>query len=175
MKNKLSVWKNKKGSWVDLIFIVIIIFAFIVISIVAKLGLSSISTGFNESGNLGDESYQYIADSDHRMGNVLDGIFLMVVFGLVLAIVFGVFVLKVHPAFFFIAFILLILLGVVFIILSDAFGDVTDSEPLYDTRHDNFPIMNYILENFVGFFIGLSVLIAVLLYAKWKGVIGGGI
>jgi len=157
--------KNKKGSIIDIPLIIIVVFAFIVVSLTGMLVFTSMNDALQNSTSIANQSKIIMNDNYTRYPNIFDGIITFFFIGLSLASIIGAFLIKTHPAFAILSFIILLVFVLVAAVFSNAYETLTVGTAL-SAAANNFPASTFFLGNFVWYIMIISIVIAVVMYAK---------
>lgn len=157
---------KKRGSLLDPILVVIVLFA---LGFTAVLGFK-ISGAINDNiqeTNVLDAQQKAIVQANHDSYVSVFDIGFLIAFVLLLgAIVIGAFMIDTHPIFFPIFLFLAIFIIILAAILGNVFYDATTGE-LADAR-GSFPIIIFVMNNFVKVIVITILAAAGALYAKFK-------
>lgn len=155
---------KKRGSLLDPLLIIIVLF---VLGFVAVLGFK-ISGAINDNiqaSTVLDDSQKQIVQANHdAYVSVWDIGFLIAFIFLLGGIVIGAFLIDTHPVFFPIFLFLAILLIFVAAIMGNVFYDATTGE--LATERVSFPIIIFVMDNFVKIIVITVLAAAGALYAK---------
>jgi len=158
------MFKNKKGSMLDLFFIVSIMFAFAIIILVGWLVMSNVNDKFQTKLD-GDVAKTTIQESTNRYVDIFDGIFLFVFFGSFIGVIIGSLFLDTHPAFFIVSIIILIILCILVAIFANAYGEIASADKIRDFG-DDFTFIPFIMQYFVQIIIVMFCSVSIALYSK---------
>lgn len=155
---------NKKGSAFDVIYILVVVFIFIVITLIAFKVYNEWSEGGatkinNPTSNIATAKVGTAITS-------LDMVFGFLIGMLIILVIISAFTIDTHPAFFVVTLILLIIA----IILAVAFSNIyeTISQEKLPTEAASFPIANYLMGNLPMIALIAIIIVAIVLYAKFK-------
>lgn len=155
---------NKKGTILDFLYIVVILFIFGIVSMIMFPVFKEVNRGLNESG-VPVEQLQLSVDIEDKYVNITDGIFLFILIGLSIATLIGAFMINTYPAFYPIAAFLLGIFAIVNSILSNAFSEVADAPTISDYS-SQFLITNFVMNNLPVIMLVISFIIVIVLLAK---------
>ena len=119
--------KGKRGSWLDMIYLSIILLGLSITIIVGLMVLNNIRTSFEGNSGIDSTGVGWMNELEGKYVKVFDGIFLFVMIGVTLAALVGAFMIRSHPAFFWVFFILLIIMVVLNAIFSNVYDDIADT------------------------------------------------
>lgn len=157
---------NKRGaSLTDLILLVVIAFAFVIITIIGAKSFSSINDELQASDDISATAKGIIDDANTTYVSAFDGIFLFMFIGLGVALFIGAFMLDSHPVFYFFALFLLALTSLIAMILGNVYVDFAATDEYSDTVAE-FTIIPFVMSNFLNIIIALGFLLIIGLYAK---------
>ena len=156
--------KNKKGTILDFLYLVIILFIFAIISVIMYPVFVEVNQGLNESG-VHAEQLQNSVDVQNKYVGITDGIFLFILVGLSIAALIGAMMINTHPAFYPIAAFLLALFAIINGILSNAFTAVAEAPVIVDYS-GQFLITNFVMGYLPWIILIISFIVAIVLFAK---------
>jgi len=169
--------KNKKGTWLDVILIIIVLFALSITIPLGKLIISEVRDGFidlNSTTPGVSEATDILIENDDRYAAVWDGLFLTILVLVFFGTIVSSFFIRSHPLFYIVG----MLVQTIFVFLSMIFGDAIDeiySTGVFPNITSNFPIITQIMGNFPFYMFLFSILVGIALYAKQGGTGGGEI
>ena len=158
--------KNKKGSIIDVIFIAVTLFVFI---IAALIGYQILDDWQNTGNTENPDFIAFEQDMKDRYPKIFDNLFIFILIGLEFAAIIGAFLIDSHPVFFIASLFILVVLGVITPHLGAAYTDFAGTDD-YSNYSAQFVMSKYIMEHFPFFIVilcGFPILIA--LYAKATG------
>lgn len=159
---------NKKGLLPD-IMVFLTGFFILAIGIIAIYYISdSMNDAFLADDTLTNESLEPFQNMNSKFPSVFDWMFVTIFFGLVIGAIALSYIIPANPAYFMIMLLLTLLIGGVGGFLSNAWGDVTETGVLADAS-SSFPMMNFILDNFLMFIVVIFILMTVVFFAKPEG------
>lgn len=164
---------EKKGNLSDLPFIIVFLFALVIVGYLSYIVVSSFADANITAGSLGNTTVvnQTLAAGVTFFGGTLDSLIFWAAIMLGLALVVSAYFIKTHPVFLFgggifvVIFTLIIGSG-----FSDIMAGITGSSAL-DSVRGNFAISNALFTNLPLILLFLAGLAMIALYAK--GVLGG--
>ena len=155
---------NKKANAFDVIYILIVVFIFIVVTLIAF----KVYNEWSENGATKlDSPTANIATQKAGVAiQSLDVIFGFLIGMLIILVIISAFTIDTHPAFFVVTLILLIIA----IILAVAFSNIyeTISQEKLPTEAASFPIANYLMGNLPTIALVAIIIVAIVLYAKFQ-------
>lgn len=153
---------NKKGNIVDIIYISVFLFVFALVLVLSK----SIMTDFNDSNMFhSDTAKEVFSENYNDYDGLFNSIFLMVVIGMSIGIVVSAFFINTHPLFYFVAIFIFAISMMISAIFSNTFSEIT-SDSILSASISGLPFVSHILAYFPYFMLIISIMIAILLYAK---------
>lgn len=158
--------KNKKALTQDFLVYALIIFIFAIGIFVALKVFTSLDNNYQAS-DASTVSKNLMQDNKDRFATIFDYLFLTVFVILVLVILVGVFTLNTHPAFYFIAVILLAFSLIPIAIIGNSFEDFAGSGSIAATAMQ-FSIINFIFSKYALMFGALGFIGLAVLYTKFK-------
>ena len=155
---------NKKGSAFDVIYIMVILF------MIALMTLIAVKV-YNEWAEKSTEkltsrtSAIALQKADDTL-NALDGIFAFVIVMLFILVFISAFTINTHPAFFIITLIILIIALVLAVVFSNIYEEISTND--LPEEGDRYVIMGYLMGKLPFIALIAIVVVAVILYAKFK-------
>jgi len=167
INHKSHNYSMHKGTILDMSEMIIIMFIAAVALFAVFYVLAEIETPLAEQG----ADTQYIDDAQGAL-EIFDMMMPFVLAGLVFAIIMGATMLDTHPAMFAFSIFLFIIMLILWMVFGNVFYYFSSDSTISSVRTD-MAYTTIIFDNilFIGFVIGLIILIA--LYAKYKS--GGGV
>lgn len=159
-----SMFRGKRGSFLDIFFIVVVMFAFAVTILVGWLLMSNVNSEFQAKLNH-TESKTIMQESHDRYVGLFDGIFLFVFFGSFIATIIGSLFLDTHPAFFAISLVLLVIVCVLCGIFANVYAELEVSDGFSGFAGD-FTYIPFVMQYFVQIVIFMVCAIAIALFGK---------
>jgi len=160
----ISSLKSKRGSLLDMFWLLVVTFAFAIIVVVGWMVMGNVNAEFQSELN-NAQAKTMMQDSSDRYVDLFDGIFLFVFFGTFLATLIGSLFLDTHPAFFIVSLLLLVILCVVAAVLANAYAELAVSDGL-GTEASDFTFIPFIMEHLVHIIIFMVCSISIALYSK---------
>lgn len=158
--------RNKKAQAQDILYIMVIIFILAITLITTKLWLGDVANQFSKSDTL---SKKYTIDlvnaRNDRFIPAWDKSFGFVVIGLSLFIFISAMFINSHPAFFWITWLFLVVIGFVNIILANVFHKI-GSSPALSNVTQSFTIVPFVMQWYPLIFAAIGLTFAVVLHAK---------
>src|SRR3990167_6602416 len=155
---------NKKGSALDVLYIIVFLFVFAIGLIIADKVLYEIDEGTNTT--LGSSNVSNFSFAQGRTSiRLFDFAYIFVVIGLFITTIIFAFLIKTHPVFFVASLMLFIVTVIIGVVLSNVYEEFTASPDLVDTAN-RFPVMNYVMDNLPTIVTIMGGLVLIVLYAK---------
>lgn len=149
----------------DILFIIVVLFV-LSFSIYLSTNLYfSVASSLNQSDSIGNTSKSIINNYGGKMTNIFDNTFVFVFIGLILAVGVGAFLIRSHPAFFFISLGLLVLFVMLGTIFSNLYGSVSSSSA-FSPYVSSYVKMDYIMTHLPMLIVIAGILIMIVMYAK---------
>lgn len=161
-------FKNRRGqTFLDLLLVVVMIFALGIVSILGYKVFGDWNTEFQSETGLSTESKQAAANVNDQLPLMFDRAFLVILVMLWILLVVSSFMIDTHPIFFMVMVIFLIFTFIVGMMLANAYSEIiTDSE--ISTSAASFPLTTWVMEHFLYIIIFMGLSSGVVLYAKSK-------
>ncbi len=154
---------KKKGSLLDLPYVLVIL---VVIGLVIMFSYFILKEfRDNTSDQLTSPHAQLALNEGLNTLKLFDFFFIMILVGATIGVVIGAFYINSHPAFFWIAVLVLVICGLLGAILSNVFDEVTSDDKLGNTTEE-FKIIPYVEGKLPSYVIIIGFLLLVILYAK---------
>jgi len=158
---------NKNGSLLDSFQIVLVLFAFAIITIISLYVLDRFES---ESGDmLTSTEATYAIDQGQATLLNFDNLFVFILVGLLIATIIGAYFIQTNPIIFWISLMLLLVFLTIAAIFTNVFEEITATEELADTA-TNFTIINMVMGHLPLTLLIIFSLISIALYAKWRAV-----
>lgn len=158
---------NKQGSIIDIVFLIVILFALSLFIIIGYKIMDTINDEFQTKSDLSTTAKGHISDLEGRFVNLFDGIFITIMIFLTIIIAVGVYFLNLHPIFYVPAILIAIFVIIMAGVFGNAYNEITESTDI-KTEADKFTLIPFIFENFVVFITIISFLIIIVMYAKQR-------
>lgn len=167
-RNMTSLFKCKKATLLDFIYLSLTLFAFAIISIVLYPVFVQVNLNMNQSGQVPADVLVLSTDIEEKYVGITDGIFLLILIGLSVAALIGAMMINTHPAFYFVIASLLAFFAIINAILANAFSEVVSSGVIAE-HSDKFIITVFVMQNFPFVILVISFIVAIVLLAKGGG------
>jgi hypothetical protein len=159
--------QNKKGSWLDVGYFVVVIAFFAICLLVGTVILNNINNGIQSSPNMGTEGQALSQKITTKFIGTYNAMFLILVIGLMLVSLALAAMVKVHPIFIPIFFIALIFLVWVSAILSDTYQLMAANANMASTAAQ-YTTVGLVIGKFPLFTAILGLIIMVVMYKTWQ-------
>jgi len=161
-----------KGTVLDLLGILLILFIFSVCTILATILMGAFTQNVTDSGQMEGEALAILQNTNVYMTS-FDSISVFVTFGLILAVILGAFMIDTHPAFFIVTVFLLLIYMVIVPQFSNVFLAFAENEQVISTANQ-FPYMIYMWQHMPLIILISVVVISIVIYGKVRGGSQGG-
>lgn len=161
---KYKLFKNRRASWIDIFFIIVIMFGVAVSTLIGWMLMDNVNTEF-QSKLSSTQAKTMMQENHDRYVGTFDGIFLFVFFGAFIATMIGSLFIDTHPAFFFISLVLLVVACVIGAVLSNAYYEIETNDKLSALATD-FTYIPFVMQYYVHIIIFMVCAISIALYAK---------
>ena len=158
---------KKRGSLLDPILVVVIVFALGFTAILGYKISGAVNDNLQASSLLDTDQKQMLQDNHDSYISVFDIGFLIAFVFLFGGIIIGAFMIDTHPIFLPIFLFLAIFITILAALLGNVFYDATTGT-LADAR-SGFPIIVFVMNNFVKIIVVTILATAGALYAKMRG------
>jgi hypothetical protein len=158
---------NKKGSGLDIIYILAFLFTFAIITIVAFTFYSGYTDSIADNPLFDNEVNEQVESQAVATLHAWDYLFVFIMIGLTITTLMGGFMLRTHPAFFWISLLLLIIAIVIAAILGNVFGSVT-STAAFSSAAGELSVIPFIMNHLPLMILLIGGIILVILFAKNK-------
>lgn len=157
--------RTKKGSVVDTIFYVVVIFLLSLLTILGYRVLTDVNDNLQGQDAIPDAAKSRLQGFSDNYATLFDYAFLTVVIFLFIAVLLSGMLVDVHPAVYFIAVFLLFFVLTVAAIFGNAYVEFEENTALSDYAAD-FTIIPFVLHHFVEIIIVFGFAIAIITYAR---------
>jgi|TARA_Y100000310_G_scaffold341928_2_gene442890 hypothetical protein len=160
---KCGIFKSKKGNLQDLIVIPVFLFI-IAFSFVLGFYIYGEMNTEIQASDMTTTAKSVFGDNYATYNSVFDNIFLFIMVGLGLTVVVSSFFIRAHPIFYFVSLIVYAFITMISAILSNAYEELIGTT--LAAAGASFPIIDHLMSNFPYYMMGLSFVVAIVLYAK---------
>ena len=158
---------NKKASLLDSFQIVLVLFAFAIITIISLFVIDKFEE--DASDMFTAEEATYAIDQGQATLLNFDNLFVFILIGLLIATIIGAYFIQTNPIIFWISLMLLLEFLTIAAIFTNVFEEITATEELASTAA-NFTIINLVMGHLPLTLLVIFSIISIALYAKWRAV-----
>ncbi len=160
--------RNKKGSMIDVFFLIVTIVGLAIFILVISHVTPKITDGLKEIDELNQtnesrDALNAVEDNNDK----LDGILLFIFVGLIIGIFITAFLIDSHPVFVVIYIFLLGFAVLIGVIMNRVYESFYNSEALNETARE-LTFTTAILNNYVPIIIGVGIVTMIIIFAKPK-------
>ena len=148
----------------DLVYFVGALFVIAIVIITGYVAFDGLYTGINESTTIAQEHKNFLKGQFDRYEN-LDYSFLFIFVCVFIAILLLSWILATYPAMFIVFFFMVIILSGLAGILANAWIDIS-ADTVLGAAMTNFPIMSFIMENYLLFIAITTITMIIVFFAK---------
>jgi len=164
----VAVLSRRKGSILDIPFIVIIIFAFAFIVVISAVILTEFRD-INVDNNLGMNTE--LIEKGMAAVSALDYMFIFAAIGFGMATVILAFQIRTHPIMFFFALLLTVIFVIITVFFTNTFVLMMEN-PALSTAIGDFPLLDTVMRNLPMIMTILAFLTILALYMGKRGDVG---
>ena len=159
---------NKRGNVVlDTLFFVVVTIAISTVMLIMYPVINDINDDFQDDADYTADSKTAIESITTNYAPILDGAFILLVFALWVLVIVASFRVDSHPIFFVITIVMMLFIFYVGAELGNFYEDLSTDDDLQEAT-DNFPKLNFIMNNFLETIIIIAFTIVTALYGKNK-------
>jgi len=159
---------NKRGVFQDGLLLIVGFFV-VAIGILVVYAVSDLmNTAFQGDNNLPADTKDHFNSFNTDFPSIFDWVFMTVFIGLIIGGILLAYVVPSNPLIFVIMILFTIIVGGLGGYISNAWDESTD-EGLLQNSASNFPMMDFVLNNFLTVMIIVFVLMTIVFYAKPEG------
>lgn len=158
---------NKNGSLLDSFQIILVLFAFAIITIISLYVLDRFEEGTTEMFDSDVATYA-ISQGQATLLN-FDNLFVFILIGLLIATMVGAYFIQTNPIIFWVSLLLLLVFLTVAAIFTNVFEEITATPELASTAA-NFEIINLVMGHLPLTLLVIFSAISIALFAKWRAV-----
>lgn len=159
---------NKKGNAVvDSITVIVIIFAFAVITVVGFKAFGELNDTIQQNDFLGNDSREISQDQYDNYPGLMDNLFFIAFILLCVFALVSSFMIDTHPIFFVFTIIMLIAVFVVAFFLANGYEDIMSTDMLSEEANE-FTKINWIMTHLLELAIGLGFMVTLVLFIKYR-------
>lgn len=156
--------KRKKGNMLSIILIMSVCLVLAMGIIITGVFMSRVNEQVQSMDFIDAHTKEVEQGINDKYIPVFDGFFLTFLIGSIIASVIGAYFINSHPLFFIITIILFIFAIIIAMIISNIYASASAPEIIY-AYAQNFPVINYVMNNLVSILVGYVILISVAMYA----------
>lgn len=166
MRRKAKNGYGKKGSVLDLGFIVIILFVTAIVMFVMHFVFNQLHDATIDDGTFeNDNKSKDIMNTGKNLMDSWDYMFVFIMIGLLIMAGVTVFALKTHPIFYVGAFLIIAVMIIVAGILADSFTEFK-TDDAFTNETATYVSASYVMGNFPTYILIIGGVIALMLYGK---------
>ena len=159
---------NRRGQTIlDMIIVVIILFAFALTIVFANLILSDMNTDIQADTDMSDVAKADLNNFSINFPQFMDNAFVLFLALMWVALIVTSFLVDTHPIFFILTIVLLVFVFIIGMIIANTYQDIA-AEGEITASAAQFPQMTWVFENFLLIIISMGMTSALALYAKAK-------
>jgi len=156
---------NKNGSGMDIIYILSFLFTFAIVTVVAFTFYSGYTDSISDNDVFDNEVNDQVEQQAVATLHAWDYLFVFILIGLTITTVMGGFMLRTHPAFFWISLLLLIMAIILSAVLGNVFSSVAEN-PSFGTAVGELNVIPFFMNHLPLMILLIGGAILVVLYAK---------
>lgn len=156
---------NKRGVISDAILFTLMLFIVSIGLIVVYVAYDQISGALDLNTQIPQDDKDRFSSGADRFPSTWDYVFLTVFVGVIVGILVLSYLLATQPVFFFVFMFIVIILGGLAGYIANAFDDII-LDPVLGASAGNFPIMSFIMSNYLIFIVVTVMLMLIVFYAK---------
>lgn len=156
---------NKRGVISDAILFTIMLFVVSIGLIVVYIAYDSINVALSGNDQIPQEDKDRFDEGSDAFPTTWDYVFLTVFVGVVAGILIISYLLATQPVFFFVFMFVVVVLGALAGYIANAFDEII-LDPVFAASALNFPIMSFIMSNYLLFIVVTVMLMLIVFYAK---------
>jgi hypothetical protein len=166
-KALFGVSGNKRGSWLDVGYFMLLVSFFAICLIIGVFLLNVITDAINTNPNFGVESKTFATKVTDRFTTTSNGMFLILVVGLAITSIMLAVLVRVHPIFIPIFIIALVFLIWVSGSLSDMYQEMA-ARPEMAASAASLSVVSTVMEYLPLFVAVVGILIMIVMYKQWR-------
>jgi flagellar basal body-associated protein FliL len=158
---------NKKGSIVDIFYIVLVMFIISIVFVIGWVIFSRVNTEFQSHSDLSTEGKAIMQSSTDKYVRTFDNLFLTVGIALYIGAMILAWNVDISPVFFFLSIVIFAVLVILAGVYGNAFYTFSENAQI-TTYASDFNIIPLVMNNFVEIFVVLGFGLAGVMYAKTR-------
>ena len=156
---------SKRGVISDAILFVVMLFVVAVGLLVVYVAYDDIDGALSNNDQIATEHKDRFSEGADQFPTTWDFVFLTAFIGVVVGILIISYLLATQPVFFFVFMFIVVILGGLAGYIANAFDDII-LDPVLSASALNFPIMSFIMSNYLLFVVVTVMLMLIVFYAK---------
>lgn len=156
---------NKRGVIQDTIYFTIMLFVIAITLLVIYVAYDNISDALQGNSQIPQDDKDRFTEGADEFPSTWDYVFLTIFIGVVLGVLIISYVLATQPVFFFIFMFVVIVLGALAGYIANAFDEII-LDPVLGASALSFPILSFIMSNYLLFIVVVVMLMLIVFYAK---------
>lgn len=168
MRRSSALTCRKGNAILDTLMVMVVIFAFSIISMVVFKAFSEINTDIQADDELSNETKEISGTLHDRFPSLFDGLFIFIFVMLWIVVIVASFNIDSHPIFMVVSVILLAIVLLLGAMISNTYDDIVGDDD-FSSSTTEFPMSNFVLSHLVQFILGIGTTIIIVLYGKNAG------
>lgn len=161
---------NRKGNvFIELVFLLIFVVAIAMVALPMRELVSDLNTELQAEPDLNTGSKEIMQGVDDNYASMVDVGFILLVFFFWIAMLIGSYMIDSYPVFIIIFIILIAITVILGAEFSNMYADMGE-----DYQLEQFPMMTHFFNNIVAYLIFIGFSVSMVMFAKYRGVGGGG-
>jgi hypothetical protein len=156
---------NKKGSFGDVIYLIVALCVIAIIFVVCWKLLSTINAQAQGGNLISTEGKTMMQSLTSRFVGINDAAFLLIFVGLLIGTGAGAYFIYTHPAMVWISIPIMVFIVFLSAIFANAMYPIFHSQEFL-SEYQSFPVISFVFDNFVFVMVGVVLLISLLLFIK---------
>ena len=164
-KKRRRRFKNKRGQIQEIVFVIAILVVFALVAVVGNIVLTKFYGAMPDGAGK-----ELAAPIEQNYASLWDKLIVMAFILLNFGVLLGAIMIDVHPAFFWVAFIIWIMIGASVLVLNNAVDDILTSDALALTW-SQYPFTNFILSNLLTIYLSFGAILLIIIYGKARNAV----
>jgi len=156
---------RKRGVISDAILFTIMLFVVSIGLLVVYVAYDEIDGALQDNSQIPQEEKDRFAEDAAKFPSTWDFVFLTAFIGVVVGVLVISYLLATQPVFFFVFMFVVVVLGALSGYIANAFDEII-LDPVLGASALNFPIMSFIMSNYLIFIVVMVMLMLIVFYAK---------
>ena len=165
--NKKNETMNKRGSLIDIVYIAVVVFVFGTSLLFGLKIVNEFSTEVSGIADVPAEANTANTALKNHYSGVMDNMTILLLFGFAISTLIMASLVRIHPAFLFIYFILLLIVVVISAVLSNVYSEMSD-DPNMTGLTDDLIVTTAVLRYLPLIIAVVGSILAVVMYQGWK-------